>query len=224
MDPRRTKACMVDAIECPSPVQDGIRTGTIDQWDAVKGYGWVQSNGKRFFLHIKDLQRGQRRPKAGDEVQFSLGQDAKGRPCAKAARLLKPGSRMGFGGLLAFGLLILLPGVAGLFLPLPLWLPPTFMTILSVITYRMYAHDKKLAQSEVWRVSEATLHLAELCGGWPGAFLAQRRLRHKCSKRTYQFVFWLIVLSYQIVAVDVFFDYGYTLKAIAEIGGFLKAL
>jgi len=41
------------------------------------------------------------------------------------------------------------------------------------------------------------LHLLELLGGWPGAFLAQRRLRHKCSKRRYQFVFWLIVLAYQ---------------------------
>lgn len=215
---------MGDAIESPSPVQDGIRTGTIDQWDAVKAYGWVESNGKRFFLHIKDLQRGQRRPKAGDEVQFTPGQDAKGRTCAKAARLLRPGSRMGFGGLLALGLLILLPGVAGLFLPLPLWLPSTFMTIVSIITYRMYAHDKKLAQSGAWRVSEGTLHLAELCGGWPGAFLAQRRLRHKCSKGSYQFVFWLIVLAYQIVAVDVFFDHGYTLKAIDQVGRFLKTL
>jgi hypothetical protein len=30
-------------------------------------------------------------------------------------------------------------------------------------------------------------------GGWPGAFVAQRRLRHKCVKRKYQIVFWLIV-------------------------------
>jgi uncharacterized membrane protein YsdA (DUF1294 family) len=36
----------------------------------------------------------------------------------------------------------------------------------------------------------------------PGAYLAQRRLRHKSSKRSYQVVFWLIVLGYQLVAVD----------------------
>ena len=46
------------------------------------------------------------------------------------------------------------------------------------------------------------LHLLELLGGWPGAFLAQRRLRHKCSKGSYQFVFWLIVLGYQFAAYD----------------------
>jgi uncharacterized membrane protein YsdA (DUF1294 family) len=46
------------------------------------------------------------------------------------------------------------------------------------------------------------LHLLELLGGWPGAFIAQRRLRHKCSKRQYQVVFWAIVLLYQTTAFD----------------------
>ncbi|HSH15989.1 MAG TPA: DUF1294 domain-containing protein [Verrucomicrobiae bacterium] len=54
------------------------------------------------------------------------------------------------------------------------------------------------------RVSEANLHLLELLGGWPAALLAQRRLRHKCSKGSYQFMFWLIVLGHQFVAGDSF--------------------
>jgi uncharacterized membrane protein YsdA (DUF1294 family) len=41
-----------------------------------------------------------------------------------------------------------------------------------------------------------------LLGGWPGAFLAQRRLRHKCSKASYQFLFWIIVLAHQFAALD----------------------
>lgn len=55
-------------------------------------------------------------------------------------------------------------------------------------------------------MSEGSLHLAEILGGWPGAFLAQRRLRHKCSKAGYQLVFRMIVLVYQIAAVDVMLD------------------
>jgi uncharacterized membrane protein YsdA (DUF1294 family) len=62
-------------------------------------------------------------------------------------------------------------------------------------------------------VSEANLHLLELLGGWPGAFLAQRRLRHKCSKGSYQFVFWLIVLGYQFAAYDSFHDWQYSRAA-----------
>ncbi len=77
------------------------------------------------------------------------------------------------------------------------------MLLVSVITYGMYSHDKQRAVSQGWRVPESSLHLGELLGGWPGAFLAQRGLRHKCSKPGYQMVFWVIVLLYQIVAVDV---------------------
>jgi uncharacterized membrane protein YsdA (DUF1294 family) len=43
-------------------------------------------------------------------------------------------------------------------------------------------------------VSEKTLHLCELAGGWLGAFVAQRKLYHKSRKSSYQVVFWLIVI------------------------------
>ena len=82
-----------------------------------------------------------------------------------------------------------------------LWIG-AYTLALSALTYWAYAHDKRSAQQGAWRVPESQLHLLELLGGWPGAFLAQRRLRHKCSKRSYLTVFWLIILSYQIVAVD----------------------
>lgn len=70
------------------------------------------------------------------------------------------------------------------------------------ITWIFYAEDKRSATAGKWRVPESTLHLCELCGGWPAAFLAQRRLRHKCSKAGYQATFWLIVLLHQITALD----------------------
>ena len=73
---------------------------------------------------------------------------------------------------------------------------------LSAITYWTYARDKRRAQEGEWRVSEAQLHLLELLGGWPGAWMAQRQLRHKCSKAGYLIVFWLIVLGYQFAAYD----------------------
>ena len=79
-----------------------------------------------------------------------------------------------------------------------------YALVLSAVTYWAYAVDKRRAEEGLWRVPEGHLHLLELIGGWPGAFLAQRRLRHKCSKGSYQLMFWLIVLAYQFAACDSF--------------------
>ena len=73
---------------------------------------------------------------------------------------------------------------------------------VSLFTYWSYGADKRRAEDGEWRISEAALHTCELLGGWPGAFLAQRRLRHKVAKVSYQFTFWIIVLIHQFVAFD----------------------
>lgn len=56
--------------------------------------------------------------------------------------------------------------------------------------------DKRAARRNTARLSELGLHLVELLGGFPGAFLAQRLFRHKTAKRSYRFVFWLIVVQH----------------------------
>ena len=50
---------------------------------------------------------------------------------------------------------------------------------ISLVTYLVYRHDKRQALAAGWRINESTLHLLEMLGGWPGAFVAQRLLRHK---------------------------------------------
>ena len=86
------------------------------------------------------------------------------------------------------------------------------MCVLSWITYAAYASDKRKARKEAWRTPETYLHLLELAGGWPGAWVAQRRLRHKCSKTSYQFEFWMIICLHQFVAFDSLQQWNYSLK------------
>lgn len=143
----------------------------------------------------------------GDEVYFVPLVDSKGRACAKRVTFVKADKvGMGGGAWILLGLLLVLPLAALARLPLPWWMGAGGMLVVSLITFVMYANDKQQAVSNGWRVPESHLHLAELLGGWPGAFLAQRIFRHKCSKPAYQIVFWMIVLFYQIAALDVMMD------------------
>ncbi|MGO1395240.1 MAG: DUF1294 domain-containing protein [Halomonas sp.] len=69
-----------------------------------------------------------------------------------------------------------------------------FYAVVSMLAYITYAIDKKAAINNRRRVSEKTLHLLGVVGGWPGAFLAQQRLRHKTQKTAFQVTFWLTVV------------------------------
>jgi uncharacterized membrane protein YsdA (DUF1294 family) len=64
---------------------------------------------------------------------------------------------------------------------------------MSLLTFIVYSLDKSRARGGGWRIRELHLHALALLWGWPGAFLAQRILRHKNRKTSFQVVFWLIV-------------------------------
>ncbi|MFD2366212.1 DUF1294 domain-containing protein [Pseudoduganella sp. GCM10020061] len=64
----------------------------------------------------------------------------------------------------------------------------------SLLTFAMYALDKRAAIQRTRRTPERTLLAAGLACGWPGAALAQQWLRHKSSKASFLAWFWLTVL------------------------------
>ena len=65
---------------------------------------------------------------------------------------------------------------------------------MSLVTFVAYAVDKFKAKHAMWRTPEKTLHLMELCCGWPGAMLAQKLLRHKSYKPSFRRIFWLMTV------------------------------
>jgi uncharacterized membrane protein YsdA (DUF1294 family) len=65
--------------------------------------------------------------------------------------------------------------------------------IASIVSYCLYAKDKKAAQIGMWRVPEKRLHLATLLFGWPGSIIAQQKLRHKTQKLRFRIVFFIML-------------------------------
>ena len=72
----------------------------------------------------------------------------------------------------------------------------------SLLTFIGYWEDKRRARKDLRRIPESSLHLGELLGGWPGAFVARSLFRHKTQKRCFRLVYALIVTSHLYVACD----------------------
>jgi len=175
--------------------------GKITHWNEQKGYGFITptSGAKRVFVHIRAFSNRQERPKLNQLVSFSLSTDKQGRPCAagvtRAGEKQTRQSKHKHSALMILVAIIFMAvvGLLVLFAGLHEYVLYTYLAV-SAVTYVVYAVDKSAAQNDAWRISESTLHMLSLVGGWPGALIAQQVLRHKSRKAEFRFVFWVTVV------------------------------
>ncbi|MEZ9892402.1 DUF1294 domain-containing protein [Vibrio lentus] len=66
--------------------------------------------------------------------------------------------------------------------------------VIGIVTFVVYAKDKRAAINGNWRVPEKTLHIFSAAGGWLGALIAQDKLRHKTQKQPFRAIYWLTVV------------------------------
>ena len=65
---------------------------------------------------------------------------------------------------------------------------------INFVTFWAYGADKKAVKRGDWRIPEAQLHALEFLGGWIGAFIAQKFFRHKNKKKSFQAMFWFMLI------------------------------
>lgn len=174
--------------------------GKITGWKDDHGFGFVTPNGggEKAFVHIKAFSSRARRPVEGDLITYELTIDENRGVRAGNVRYVgvpvpsaTPSRNRSFGVVFAalFCCFLALASVMG---RLPFIVFGVYLAA-SVVAFFAYAMDKSAAQNNRWRTQESTLHLFGLFGGWPGALIAQRTLRHKSKKEEFQTVFWATV-------------------------------
>lgn len=175
--------------------------GKITSWNDEKGFGFItpKSGGKSIFVHINDFNKRHKRPVQGLSVTYSPSRDSKGRICATNVspekghkEVTKADKQKLFPVFFGSAFLCAIIGLV-LLNKLPIIIPGVYV-VASALTFVLYAKDKSAAQTGNWRISESTLHLFSLVGGWPGAAIAQSRLRHKSKKLSFRVVYWFTVI------------------------------
>ncbi len=78
---------------------------------------------------------------------------------------------------------------------IPAWIAASYVGF-SALSFLAYRHDKSKARRGIWRTAEATLHLLDALGGWPGGLAGQQIFRHKTRKLRFQIVFWITVIAH----------------------------
>lgn len=86
------------------------------------------------------------------------------------------------------------------------WLSPWILipgvyAVASTVTFVAYGLDKRRAAREKPRIAERTLHVLELCGGWPGALVGMRAFRHKTAKTSFRLVTYTIAALHAVAWV-----------------------
>jgi uncharacterized membrane protein YsdA (DUF1294 family)/cold shock CspA family protein len=175
--------------------------GKITSWNEDKGFGFITpvAGGKQIFIHIKAFNNRNRRPAIGQVVTYALSSDKQGRPCAIKATLAgdrlpeKIKHKHGSLSIVVAVIFLIIVGISVLSARIP---PQILMLyiVVSLLTFIVYALDKSAAKNGAWRTQESTLHLLSIAGGWPGALIAQKKLRHKSKKQSFRSVFWVTVL------------------------------
>ncbi len=179
--------------------------GTIRRWDDDRGFGFVGSDedGREYFLHVSAVPKDSARPSIGATIDFEVGV-VDGRPRVTAMRAIpKPPkvtrpipirrrNRPTPAGLFSLLLIPAFFAAAAAFSPDPRWW--LLYGATSVLAFVAFAIDKRAAERREWRLPESTLHAIEVLGGWPGALLGSEILRHKTTKGSYRFGFWVCVV------------------------------
>lgn len=193
--------------------------GQLIEWHDDQGYGFIQpiaqnQDDKKIFLHIKAFTQRGPRPLVGVMLEYEITPDGRGRLNAQRVTYVRRQSKAKStdkttdtslsksllpdrqypqqwrGWLMTIYVAFIV--ALGLTQQLPFWfigLP----LLLSSLSYWLYAQDKQAAKLGRQRIPEKNLHVLALLGGWPGALLAQQRLRHKSSKAEFQQTFWVTV-------------------------------
>lgn len=183
--------------------------GQLKSWNAERGFGFIEpaGGGQEIFLHVSTVPTHFRPPKIGQRFTFDIELNREGkkrasnvgapadsqsrRPGRRPATLERPDRPAAWSAasMLAIPVFVAVYIAVAMTRNVSLWFAAAYVSF-SLVSLLAYAIDKSAAVAGRWRISEQSLLLLGLIGGWPGGLIAQQLLRHKSSKASFRNAFW----------------------------------
>ena len=172
--------------------------GVIVKFDEPRGFGFIRSKDfpEDVFVHVQNIPDRQVLA-VGQKVMFDTQKTRKGLfainviPGKKAK---SPHAVFGILGILGTGLLTCISYYQGLNI---VW---SYFLSINLLTFFFYGYDKKFSwRTSYFRIPESILHSLAMCGGAPGGLTGQMFFRHKTKKKSFQIVYWVIVIVQMII-------------------------
>ncbi|RKZ91683.1 MAG: hypothetical protein DRR19_06485 [Candidatus Parabeggiatoa sp. nov. 1] len=173
--------------------------GIVVKFDEKRGFGFIRSKTlpEDVFVHIRDI-RDQQHLSVGQTVRFESKQTDKGLSAVEVIPGKKRISPFWLYGIAA----VILTVAPTIFLFDIGWnIIVAYIASVNLSTFLFYGYDKMIAGSSLLRVPEWVLHSLSICGGSPAGLIAQKIFRHKTIKKSFQLVYWAIVIIQAIILV-----------------------
>jgi uncharacterized membrane protein YsdA (DUF1294 family)/cold shock CspA family protein len=173
--------------------------GKLVTWKDDQGFGFISptSGGDDVYVHIKSFSNRDRRPVMSDDLNFELTAGADGRSQAVKVAfegesfIEPPATSIRAVAALVFLIAISILAMIGNLHQGFVWL----YFSMSAATFIAYGMDKEAAKNNQTRISEDSLLMWGIIGGWPGALIGQWVFRHKTIKSSFQASFWISVVT-----------------------------
>ena len=167
--------------------------GIVVKFDKKRGFGFIRSEqfSEDVFVHLQNI-REQQPLSQGQQVEFDTEQTDKGLSAINVIPGKKQTSPYWLYGMIA---IIMTVGLMMFLLFYLNWhLIVAYLASINLSTLLFYGYDKMIAGSSLLRVPEWILHILSICGGSPAGLIAQKMFRHKSIKKSFQLIYWAIVI------------------------------
>ncbi len=80
----------------------------------------------------------------------------------------------------------------------------SYLFVINIISFILFAIDKRRAKRKEWRISESALLISSFIGGSTGALISMVIFKHKLSKKRFYILVPIFIVFNKLITIWIF--------------------